>query len=70
MKNQQLADLSHDQHQAINQLEAELGVVLIAYENYRQMTTAANRSTNSNVCHTNGEGTWPSPFCLAYMSNC
>lgn len=32
----QLADLTQEQHQAINQLEAQLGVVLIAYEDYQQ----------------------------------
>ncbi|WP_198299708.1 hypothetical protein [Tumebacillus avium] len=35
MKNE-LADLTQEQHQRINQLEAQLGVVLIAYAEYQQ----------------------------------
>ncbi|TCP54468.1 hypothetical protein EV586_10486 [Tumebacillus sp. BK434] len=35
MKNQ-LADLTLEQHQAINRLESDLGLVLIAYDDYRQ----------------------------------
>ncbi|WP_157729423.1 hypothetical protein [Tumebacillus algifaecis] len=31
-----LANLTPEQHTAINRLESELGVVLVAYDNYKQ----------------------------------
>ncbi|MFD2169305.1 hypothetical protein [Tumebacillus lipolyticus] len=32
----QLAHLTQEQHQAINRLESQLGLVLVAYDEYRQ----------------------------------